>query len=59
MSNEIEAGRVIANAVELTKTIMERVVSTDVRPPKSLSRDQADEAIAAKIISNLSNRAGV
>jgi hypothetical protein len=59
MSNEAEAGRVIANAVELTKTIMERVVSNDVRPPKSMSRDQTDEAIAAKIVSNLSNRAGV
>lgn len=59
MSNETEAGRVIANAMELTKTIMERVVSPDVCPPKNMSRDQAEEVIAARIVSNLSNRAGV
>jgi len=57
-SNETEAGRVVANAVELTRTIMDGVTSDDVYPPKSLSRDQIDEQVAARIVTNLSNRAG-
>lgn len=53
MSKDAETGRVVANAVELGKAIMEQVSCESIRAPQG---DRL-ETLAAKIVNNMSKRA--
>ncbi len=57
MKNETNTGHVLANGLELGRSIMSSLESDHVRAPKNLSKEDLDEQFAARVVSNISKRA--